>query len=128
MLNVTIIILMEAEPDTAGTYISPVPECVLLDECFAPEMDLTFELFPRDSLILHKSHPVAVESTVNKRLDPFVITADPKSRLGILTLAVVWAATCRGGCSNESDHARERASGEQPQRVPRLAQDEHYGE
>jgi hypothetical protein len=50
LLNVTIIILMEAEPDTAGTYISPVPECVLLDECFAPEIDLTFELFPRSIL------------------------------------------------------------------------------
>lgn len=50
MLNVTIIILMEAEPDTAGTCISPVPGCVLLDECFAPEIDLTFELFPRSIL------------------------------------------------------------------------------
>jgi hypothetical protein len=34
----------------------------------------------------------------------------------------------RPGCSDEPDHARQRASGQQPQRVPWRAQDHHHRE
>jgi len=44
-------------------------------------------------------------------------------------LAVACAVTrIRRGCSDEPDHARQGAGGEQPKRVPWLAQDHRYGE